>query len=705
MSKKVKFLIILLTCLGLIINPDIVRADTVISANIENASKGQWQTVPLPVDKKDWMQGVHTSLLPNGKVLVVNGSSNRNTLVQEGTSNKFIDGVNGRDYAVVDNSALFDPKTNTFERISSPNAIENKQSNDPFCSANVHLPDGNVLFISGSHRYYPGEKFEGSKQTNLYNWDTENPQDQTKTWSTVGQLREGRWYPTPITLATGELVIFSGLKYDKPNQITPSIEIFDPKTNKFQYIDLTYVENSPFNTKIEYTDNYTYTVVKKDEKGRPIDENGDLIPGDPTNKLVKETLSGSRKIDAYDSIDLYPRIFPTPDGKLLITGDGAGKSPLEIHESNKTYLMSLKKDINGKFTVSFEIGPDRKNISKVYGTGILDPNKEGDVLLMGGIIGTNDINFGRPYQGKKENDSFEKNSYNYNLAAKGVRTADTLERWSAEKGEWKIYPKFLNKPRAMGQAVILPTKQILVVNGGEYGEYKPIFEPLLMTADKSSPGGYKTEPMNPGKFPRLYHNNAVLLPDARVLVIGGNPSRAARSKDGKVHVDVLPDPKNYYTIPQFKDKDGNVQTFDLDKYYQDPKAYFVDGDPEPFVPAETWQAEIFTPPYLLKAGPRPEFVKAPDTLKYGAEGTAVLNNTNKPGSLVLIKLSSGTHSFDFGQRLADLKIRPLLSLSNTLSVTFTAPTNANLYPPGYYMMFYVNDDGVPSEAKFVKLEQ
>ncbi|MFM9160969.1 MAG: galactose oxidase early set domain-containing protein, partial [Dolichospermum sp.] len=302
------------------------------------------------------------------------------------------------------------------------------------------------------------------------------------------------------------------------------------------------------------------------------------------------------------------------------------------------------------------------------------------------------------------NHYFEKNSYNYNLAAKGVRTADTLERWSAEKGEWKIYPNFLNKPRAMGQAVILPTKQILVVNGGEYGEYKPIFEPLLMTADKSSPGGYKTEPMNPGKFPRLYHNNAVLLPDARVLVIGGNPSRAARSKDGKVHVDVLPDPKNYYTIPQFKDKDGNVQTFELDKYYQDPKAYFVDGDPEPFVPAETWQAEIFTPPYLLKARPRPEFVKAPDTLKYGAEGTAVLNNTNKPGSLVLIKLSSGTHSFDFGQRLADLKIRPLLSLSNTLSVTFTAPTNANLYPPGYYMMFYVNDDGVPSEAKFVKLE-
>ncbi|MFM6609598.1 MAG: galactose oxidase early set domain-containing protein, partial [Dolichospermum sp.] len=624
-------------------------------------------------------------------------SSNRNTLVQEGTSNKFIDGVNGRDYAVVDNSALFDPTTNTFERISSPKPIlvlDEKtkdlktKTNDPFCSANVHLPDGDVLFISGSHRYYPGEKFEGSKQTNLYKWDTENPQDQTKTWSTVGELREGRWYPTPITLATGEIVIFSGLKYDKPNQITPSIEIFDPntkdETKKFQYIDLTYVENSPFNTKIEYTDNYTY--------------NGQQV---------------SRKIDAYDSIDLYPRIFPTPDGKLLITGDGAGKSPLEIHESNKTYLMSLKKDVNGKFTVSFEIGPERKDISKVYGTGILDPNKEGDVLLIGGIIGTNDINFGRPYQGKKENGSFEKNSYNYNLAAKGVRTADTLERWSApknpgEKGQWTTYSEFLGKPRAMGQAVILPTKQILVVNGGEYGEYKPIFEPLLMTADESSPSGYKTEGMNPGKFPRLYHNNALLLPDARVLVIGGNPSRAGRSKDGKVHLDVLPDPKNYYTIPQFKEMgaSGMVNTtFNLEEYYKNPNRYFVDGDPEPFVPAENWQAEIFTPPYLLKAGPRPEFIQAPDTLKYGKQDTVVLNTTNNPGSLVLIKLSSGTHSFDFGQRLADLSVTKVLPLQDSgLVVTFTAPKNANLYPPGYYMMFYVNDDGVPSEAKFVKLE-
>jgi hypothetical protein len=658
---------VLVICLGLIINPGFARADT------ESVTKGEWQTVPLPADKNDWMQGVHTSLLPNGKVLVVNGSSNRNTLQQDATGNKFIDGVNGSDYAVVNNSALFNPETNKFERIASPAALQNGQSNDPFCSANVHLADGNILFISGSHRYYPGEKFEGSKQTNLYNW-------QTQTWTTVGQLKEGRWYPSPITLADGKLVIFSGLKFDKPNQIAPSIEIYDPVTNKFQFIDLTYIENSPFNTKITYQDNYTYN-----------------------NQEV------SRTIDAYDSIDLYPRVFPTPDGRLLITGDGAGKFPLEIHESNKTYLMSIKPDSLGKFSVSFEVGPDRKEISKVYGTALLDPNYEGDVLLMGGLIGTNDINFGRPYLGKRENDGFEKDSYNAKLAAAGIRISHSLERWSAaktssEKGEWKIYPDFLDKPRSMNQAVILPTKQILTVNGGEYGEYKAVHEPLLMTADPSLPSGYKTEAMKSGKFPRLYHNNALLLPDARVLIIGGNPSRAGRKEDGTVRVDVLPNPDTYYTIPQLKDASGNVQPFDLDKYYEFPDFYFVEGDPEPFVPAEIWQAEIFSPPYLFKDGLRPEIVTAPKTLKYAESSTVSIENATSQGSLVLIKLSSGTHSFDYGQRLADLKDLKIETVENNKStISFKAPTNANLYPPGYYMLFYVNNIGKPSHAQMVKL--
>ncbi|NER20111.1 MAG: DUF1929 domain-containing protein [Symploca sp. SIO1B1] len=616
------------------------------------------------------MQGVHTAVLPNGKVLIANGSSNRNTL----ENGKFIDGNNSRDYDTVNNTSLFNPVTNTFERIDSPPAELFNQSNDVFCSGHLHLANGNVLFVSGTNRYYPGEQFEGSKQTNIYNWK-ENK------WTTVGQLKEGRWYPSLVSLADGKIVIFSGLKFGKPGQITPTIEIYDPKTDKLHYIDLGYIEDSPFNVKINQ---YKYRKAQGDQ-------------------FVEVT----EKADVYDSIDIYPRVFPTPDGRLLITGDGAGKFPLELHQSNKTYLMSVIEKSDGSLDVSFEVGPDRKDVSKVYGTGLLDPNAEGDVLLIGGLVNTNNIGYGWP----------QFPSANKALEAKGVRIATSLERWSSPKnsgepnGEWKIVDKFLQHPRAMNLAVILPTKEVLTINGGEYPEYKAIFEPLLMTPDKFSPGGYKTKLMSSAKLPRLYHNGALLLPDARVLSIGGNPYRAARKKDGTVHVDVLPSSKNYYEIAQLQDKSGNPQQFDAKTYYNSPQHYFakieteegVKVDPEPFVPAEILQAEIFSPPYLFKAGPRPEITTTPATLKYGQSGTISVKDASQDGSLVLVKLGTVTHAFDYGQRLADLQIDNV-ELGAPSSVTFKAPDNPNLYPPGYYMMFYVNDIGKPSVAKIVKLE-
>ena len=80
-----------------------------------------------------------------------------------------------------------------------------------------------------------------------------------------------------------------------------------------------------------------------------------------------------------------------------------------------------------------------------------------------------------------------------------------------------------------------------------------------------------------------------------------------------------------------------------------------------------------------------------------------VKDATKEGSLVLIKLGAVTHSFDYGQRLADLQIENL-ALGNESSINFKAPNNANLYPPGYYMMFYLNELGKPSHAKMVKLE-
>ncbi|MEA5515813.1 galactose oxidase early set domain-containing protein [Nodularia sp. UHCC 0506] len=607
------------------------------------AEMGAWETIPMP-PPENRMQSVHTVLLPNGKVLSLSGSSFRTTLVNDSGNISFIEGVNVTENNVINNTSLFNPKTQEFQRISTPPAIQYGETNDLFCSGHLQLADGNVLFIGGTGRYYPGGAFTGSRQVNLYNWKTDK-------WSTLGQLQEGRWYPSLIPLADGKIVIFSGLKLDAPNQINPSLEIYNPKTQKFQYINLTNIKNSPFNTKLE-------------------------------------------DVDSYDSIDLYPRVFPTADSRLLITGDDAGISGVLVSQaSRKSYLMSIHEDTNGDISVSFEVGPEKAETSKAYGTALQVPNSE-DVLLLGGLIGTNDINFGRG----GNTDGFPS----------GSRVASSLQHWispqkSGEKnGKWETIDNFLSQPRANVEAVILPNKEVLLVNGGEYPEYKPVYEPLLMTANSQVAGGYTTKSMNPGKFPRLYHNGALLLPDARVLIIGGNANRAAREKDGTVHVDIVRDPQTYYKFPKLVDKSGQVKEFNLEEYYQFPQSYFVEGDTEPFVPAEIWQAEIFSPPYLFKSGLRPQLVTVPEKLGYGQSGTVSVKNATQDGSLVLIKLGSVTHSFDYGQRLADLTIENV-ALGDQSSITFKTPTNANLYPPGYYMMFYVNNLGKPSHAKMVEL--
>src|SRR5271167_3992871 len=81
---------------------------------------GAWWVPPLLANVSDRMQAVHIVLLPSGKVLIVNGSSNRNR-IEKG---KVLDGVNSQDYAVVNNTSLFDPSAppdqSGLTRISSP---------------------------------------------------------------------------------------------------------------------------------------------------------------------------------------------------------------------------------------------------------------------------------------------------------------------------------------------------------------------------------------------------------------------------------------------------------------------------------------------------------------------------------------------------------------------------------------------------------
>ena len=64
----------------------------------------------------------------------------------------------------------------------------------------------------------------------------------------------------------------------------------------------------------------------------------------------------------------------------------------------------------------------------------------------------------------------------------------------------------------------------------------------------------------------------------------------------------------------------------------------------------------------------------------------------------LIRLSSVTHSTNFDQRFINMPFNRTGTQSS-----LTAPANGNLAPPGYYLLFALNANGVPSVGKMLKL--
>jgi hypothetical protein len=68
-------------------------------------------------------------------------------------------------------------------------------------------------------------------------------------------------------------------------------------------------------------------------------------------------------------------------------------------------------------------------------------------------------------------------------------------------------------------------------------------------------------------------------------------------------------------------------------------------------------------------------------------------------SAVLIRTGAATHFFDMNTRFV-----PVTFQQTAGGLTISAPANSNLAPPGYYMLFIVNANGVPSIAPFVQLQ-
>jgi hypothetical protein len=194
-------------------------------------------------------------------------------------------------------------------------------------------------------------------------------------------------------------------------------------------------------------------------------------------------------------------------------------------------------------------------------------------------------------------------------------------------------------PRSYQNMTILPDGTVLATGGGTSSDGENPAT-AVHPAELWNPDTEKWTTLAPMAIERLYHSVALLLPDGRVLVAGSGGSGT------------LPDERN---------------------------------------------AEIFSPPYLFK-GARPAITSAPSLVQYGRAFTVQTPDAASVAKVSLVRLGSVTHAFNQEQRFDFLSFSAVAG-----SLTVTAPANGNLAPPGYYMLFLINGNGVPSVASMVRL--
>ncbi|XP_002961909.2 aldehyde oxidase GLOX [Selaginella moellendorffii] len=268
--------------------------------------------------------------------------------------------------------------------------------------------------------------------------------------------------------------------------------------------------------------------------------------------------------------------------------------------------------------------------------------------------------------------------YNYAQASRGnflnasqncgrIKLGDASPSWAMEA---------MPMPRVMGDMLLLPTGDVLIINGAQRGTAgwrsarNPALHPVLYKPNLKLYNRFQT--LTAASRPRLHHSSAILLPDASVLVGGSNPNGRysfATATDGVYPTDV--------------------------------------------------SLEVFSPPYLDSdyAARRPSVTSV--STASPAHGTRLtvryrLRGHFFPGTtgVALLAPPFASHAVSMGQRMIRLPLHNVTLVDDapasisgrvpTYEIETTAPRSASVAPSGYYMLFVVHA-GLPSHATWINL--
>lgn len=241
-------------------------------------------------------------------------------------------------------------------------------------------------------------------------------------------------------------------------------------------------------------------------------------------------------------------------------------------------------------------------------------------------------------------------------------------------------------------AVLEPGGQkVMVVGGGASdtgGGASPTNTTETINLAASTPAWAYSAPMNIAR----YNHNLLYLADGTLLVLGGNQSQ-------------------HYTSPVYQPELYNFTTGKwtllpaqngLRAYHSTalllPDGRVISAGSDSGTPLEGTY-EIYSPAYLSN-GPRPTITSSPSSVTYGQQFTIVTPQAASIKKAAILRPGSTTHAV----HMDDHRYVPLKFTVGSGQLTVTAPANANLAPPGYYMLVVLNAKGVPSVMPFVQLQ-
>ena len=278
--------------------------------------------------------------------------------------------------------------------------------------------------------------------------------------------------------------------------------------------------------------------------------------------------------------------------------------------------------------------------------------------------------------------------------------------WDIATGHTTVVPGLpMADLRNQAASVILPPAQaqrVMIVGGGgrdiHQHEPDPSTARLPHVATRScaiadlsdpTPRYSRTAPLHQARM----HLNATILADRTVVATGGAAVQEHRA-DAALNAEIYHPRVRTWTLAAKSRVPRLYHSTAL--LTQDGKIVTAGSNPMP--QDDELRIEVFWPPYLFR-GPRPRCTLTAHRAGYGGRLTATTDDPARLREVNLVRAGATTHAFNTEQRLLDVPFEVV----GPERIALRMPTRRNLAPPGWYLVFLVDTDGVPSIGRWVRL--